>query len=90
MRRASLLLIPVALLASACGSEPEPAPAAPTPPTAEAFVQQVWDGWTEADRAATCKDYADNPQRTVDNTFPISSGIPTEHVAALLQRECKG
>lgn len=89
MRRASVLLIPVALLASACGSDPDPAPA-PTPATAEEFVQQVWDSWTDTDRAATCKDYADNPQRTVDNTFPISSGIPTEHVAALLKRECKG
>jgi hypothetical protein len=89
MRRLPVILVPVALLAAACGGDPEPAPA-PKPPTAEEFVQQVWDGWTDKDRAATCRDYADNPRRTAENTFPMSSGIPTEHVAALLKRECKG
>lgn len=89
MRRLSVVLVPVALLAAACGGDdPAPEPA-PQPPTPEEFVQQVWDGWTAKDRAATCKDYAEEPAWTVEHTFPASSGIPLETIAALLKRECK-
>lgn len=88
MRRVSVVLVPVALLAAACGGDPEPAPA-PKPATPEEFVQQVWDSWTPEDRTKTCKDYAEDPTWTVEHTFPISSGIPVETVAALLKRECK-
>lgn len=87
MRRVSVVLVPVALLAAACGGDPEPAPA-PKPVAPADFVQQVWDGWTEKDRAATCKDYAEDPKWTVEHTFPTSSGIPVEIVSALLKREC--
>lgn len=88
MRRLSVLLVPVALLVAACGSDPEPA-STPLPPTTAEFVQQVWNGWTDADRAKTCSDYAKDPARTVESLFPISSGIPTSEVEALLKRECK-
>ena len=90
MRRLSALLVPVALFLAACGGgDPEPE-ATPLPPTTKQFVQQVWDGWTDADRAKTCSDYRKEPARTVEHLFPISSGIPTSEVTTLLKRECRG
>jgi hypothetical protein len=88
MRRLSVLLVPVALLVAACGGDPE-TESTPLPPTTAEFVQQVWDGWTDADRAKTCGDYAKDPVRTVETLFPASSGIPSAEVEALLKRECK-
>lgn len=87
MLRPSVALIPLALLLAACGGDPAPAPA-PEPVTPKEFVQQVWDGWSEKDHAATCKEYGDYPERTAENLFPASSGIPTAYVADLLKREC--
>jgi hypothetical protein len=88
MRRLPVLLVPAALLLAACGGDPAPE-STPLPPTTAQFVQQVWDGWTDADRAKTCSDYAKDPVRTADTLFPASSGIPTAEVDALLKRECK-
>jgi ABC-type glycerol-3-phosphate transport system substrate-binding protein len=89
MRRLSVLLVPVALLAAACGGgDGTPAPEA-LPTTTKQFVQQVWDGWSAKDQAATCHDYKVNPERTVTHLFPDSSGIPESDVKDLLNRSCK-
>lgn len=85
--RLSVALIPVALLLAACGGE-EPAPAPAVPATTAEFINQVWTSWTDADRAETCAKYKEDPERIVASLFPISSGIPTEEVAALLQKNC--
>ncbi len=86
--RLSVVLVPVALLASACGGEPEPAPAPAVPSTTAEFINQVWTSWSDSDRAETCAKYKEDPERMVASMFPISSGIPTEEVAALLQKNC--